>query len=114
MSMRCSPSVSSRSSTRRAGADAVVRRDARDHPPTRAAWYLGVVGVRPEQHGQGLGGAVIRAVLDGPIAVGAPAYLVTGTERNLAIYRRLGFDVIAETDLRAGPHLWGMWRPASA
>lgn len=82
--------------------------------PHEPHWYLGVVGVRGDRHGQGLGGAVIRAILDSPIATGAPAYLVTGTERNLAIYRRLGFDVIAETDLHGGPHLWGMWRSASA
>jgi hypothetical protein len=55
---------------------------------------------------------VIRAILDDPVAAGDPAYLVTGTERNLAIYRRLGFEVIAETGLPDGPHLWGMWRAA--
>ena len=81
--------------------------------PHEPHWYLGVVGVRPDRHGQGLGSAVIRAILDDLIAAGHPAYLVTGTERNLAIYRRLGFEVIAETDLHGGPHLWGMWRPAS-
>jgi ribosomal protein S18 acetylase RimI-like enzyme len=80
--------------------------------PHEPHWYLGVVGVRPDRHGQGLGGAVIRAVLDDPIAAGAPAYLVTATEGNLAIYRRLGFDVLSEADVPGGPHLWGMWRPA--
>lgn len=81
--------------------------------PNEPHWYLGIVGVRRDRHGQGLGGAVIRAILDDPVATGDPAYLVTGTERNLAIYRRLGFEVVRETDIGDGPHLWGMWRPAS-
>jgi GNAT superfamily N-acetyltransferase len=78
--------------------------------PHEPHWYLGVVGVRRERRGQGLGGAVIRAILDDPIAMGLPAYLVTATERNLAIYGRLGFDVVAETDIHGGPHIRGMWR----
>jgi hypothetical protein len=46
--------------------------------------------------------------------VGYPSYLVTATEQNLAIYRRLGFEIVAETKISDGPHLWGMWRAASA
>ena len=81
--------------------------------PHEPHWYLGVVGVRADRRGEGLGGKVIRAILDDPAASSDPAYLVTATERNLAIYRRLGFEVQAETDIPDGPHLWGMWRPAS-
>lgn len=79
------------------------------HPP-EPHWYLGVVGVRPGRQGEGLGGKVIRAILDEPMAEDHPAYLVTATERNLAIYRRLGFEVRGEADIQRGPHLWGMWR----
>jgi ribosomal protein S18 acetylase RimI-like enzyme len=82
--------------------------------PHEPHWYLGVVGVRRDRHRQGLGGAVIRAIPDDPIAVGYPSYLVTATEQNLAIYRRLGFEIVAETKISDGPHLWGMWRAASA
>jgi len=78
--------------------------------PEEPHWYLGVVGVRPDRQGEGLGGAVIRAVLCDPLAEGDPAYLVTALERNLAIYRRLGFELLAESDIPGGPHLWGMWR----
>jgi ribosomal protein S18 acetylase RimI-like enzyme len=81
--------------------------------PEEPHWYLGVVGVRPDRQGEGLGGAVIRSLLDDPQAAGHPAYLVTATERNLAIYRRLGFEVLSEADIRSGPHLWGMWRPSA-
>jgi ribosomal protein S18 acetylase RimI-like enzyme len=82
--------------------------------PEEPHWYLGVVGVDPERQGEGLGSAVIRAILDDPMAVGAPAYLVTATERNVPLYRHLGFEVCAETDLPDGPHLWGMWRSAAS
>ncbi len=67
--------------------------------PHEPHWYLGVVGVRAGRRGEGLGGKVVRAILDEPSAAADPAYLVTGTERNLAIYRSLGFEVSAETDL---------------
>ncbi len=82
--------------------------------PHEPHWYLGVVGVRGDRRGEGLGGKVIRAILDDPGAAGDAAYLVTGTEGNLAIYRRLGFEVRSETDIPDGPHLWGMWRLAAA
>jgi ribosomal protein S18 acetylase RimI-like enzyme len=82
--------------------------------PHEPHWYLGVVGVRADRRGEGLGGKVIRAVLDDPMAAGDPAYLATATEGNLAIYRRLGFEVIGETEISGGPYFWGMWRPASA
>ena len=81
--------------------------------PAEPHWYLGVVGVHPDRQGEGLGSAVIRAVLDDPATADASAYLVTGTERNVPVYRRLGFEVRTETDLPEGPHLWGMWRTSA-
>ena len=55
--------------------------------PEEPHWYFGVVGVRPGRQGEGLGSAVIRSVLDDPIAADVPAYLVTATERNVPVYR---------------------------
>lgn len=81
--------------------------------PEEPHWYLGVVGVHPDRQGEGLGSAVIRALLDEPQAAGDPAYLVTATERNVPVYRHLGFEVLSETDIQGGPHLWGMWRPSA-
>jgi ribosomal protein S18 acetylase RimI-like enzyme len=44
-------------------------------------------------------------------AAGEPAYLETQTERNIALYRRHGFDVISEHKARPdSPPLWSMWR----
>jgi hypothetical protein len=39
-----------------------------------------------------------------------PAYLETGTERNVAFYTRHGFKVIEELHLPKGPPVWLMWR----
>lgn len=40
-------------------------------PRRRAAWYLSIVAVLPGHQGRGLGGAMVRAVLDHVDAVGA-------------------------------------------
>ena len=39
-----------------------------------------------------------------------PAYLETGTERNVAFYVRHGFKVTEELRLPKGPPIWLMWR----
>jgi len=40
-----------------------------------------------------------------------PAYLETSSERNVAFYRRLGFDVVGSVTLPDdGPHTWAMVR----
>jgi hypothetical protein len=45
---------------------------------------------------------------------GTPAFLETATERNVALYRRHGFDVIAQyRPAPDGPQVWAMWREAS-
>jgi ribosomal protein S18 acetylase RimI-like enzyme len=74
-------------------------------------WYLGYLGTRRERQGQGLGGQLLRAVLDGADATGTPAYLESSNPRNLSLYERHGFRVVGE--LRAlgrGPTIWRMWR----
>jgi hypothetical protein len=39
-----------------------------------------------------------------------PAYLETGTERNVSFYVRHGFRVTEELTLPKGPPMWLMWR----
>ena len=40
--------------------------------------------------------------------------LETSNERNLARYRRFGFEIRGEArPFRSGPPVWSMWRPAS-
>ena len=78
--------------------------------PRAPHWYLSVLGTEPERQGQGLGSAVMQPVLDECDRLEIPAYLETGTERNVAFYTRHGFKVTEEIQMPDGPPMWLMWR----
>lgn len=81
------------------------------HRPTAPTWFLGTVGVRPESQGRGLGKAVIEPGLREADATGAEAFLETSLANNVTLYRKLGFDIVAEIDLPDdGPTTWAMRR----
>lgn len=80
------------------------------HHPARPHWYLQFVGAVPEAHGQGYGGAVIRARLALCDAQGVPAALETATPGNVGIYEALGFRVTGTYQIDGGPKFWSMWR----
>lgn len=81
------------------------------HPTDRPHTYLWFLGVAPEAQGLGVGSRLLRAGLDRLDAANQAAYLETGTERNVALYRRHGFEVISEHRARAdAPTMWSMWR----
>ncbi len=76
-------------------------------------WYLLILGVDPPRQGQGVGGALIAPVLARADASAVPCYLETTKERNVAFYRKHGFDVVVEGDMpKGGPHFWTMKREA--
>jgi ribosomal protein S18 acetylase RimI-like enzyme len=85
----------------------------RAHPMDRPHAYLWFLGVTPQAQGHGIGSRLLKSKLDQLDADGIPAFLETATERNVALYRRHGFDVIkpyrAAPD---GPPMWAMWREA--
>ena len=60
-----------------------------------AAWYLSIVGVAPGAQGRGVGGKLIRATLAEADQVGASSFLETFSPRNVSLYERLGFSVVA-------------------
>ena len=78
--------------------------------PKDPHWYLAVLGTEPTRQGEGLGSALLRRVLDDCDRYEVPAYLETGTERNVAFYTRHGFKVRDEFRLPKGPPIWLMWR----
>lgn len=88
--------------------------DALDaHAPPQRHWYLHIAGVDPAFQGKGLGGASIREGLARAAADGVPAYLETATERNVALYQSLGFEVTSEWHVaKGGPKFWSMLRAA--
>ena len=85
------------------------------HPmdqPHVSLWFLGVA---PQAQGLGVGSRLLRAGLDRLDAEGRAAYLETGTERNVALYRRNGFTILSEHRARAdAPVMWSMWREPHA
>ena len=78
--------------------------------PRQPHWYLPLMGVAAAHQGQGIGSALLDAVLERCDEDGLPAYLEATCERNRELYRRHGFTVRGEVDLPGGPPLWPMWR----
>jgi GNAT superfamily N-acetyltransferase len=81
----------------------------RDIP--RPHWYLSVLGVEPEVQGRGIGGLLIRPILERCDAAGLPSYLETQKQRNVPFYERHGFRVVVEVDEpTSGIRFWTMLR----
>jgi GNAT superfamily N-acetyltransferase len=86
----------------------LVQVEARHPKPPH--WYLAVLGTEPDRQGEGLATKLLAQVLDDCDRDEIPAYLETGTERNVAFYTRHGFVVTEELHLPKGPPVWLMWR----
>jgi ribosomal protein S18 acetylase RimI-like enzyme len=78
--------------------------------PKPPHWYLAVLGTEPSRQGEGLATRLLSGVLEDCDRDEVPAYLETGTERNVAFYNRHGFKVTEELQLPKGPPVWLMWR----
>jgi GNAT superfamily N-acetyltransferase len=81
-----------------------------EHPRDVPHQYLFVLGTRPGWQSQGLGSALLRAVLDPCDDAGTPAYLEATSERNKQLYLRHGFEVRTTIHMPGGPPVWCMWR----
>jgi ribosomal protein S18 acetylase RimI-like enzyme len=102
------------------GADAyqryreVVGREwqARERDMTGACWYLFLLGVEPKRQRRGLGDALMRPVIERAAAERQPCYLETENERNVAFYRKQGFEVIVngEEAGASGVRFWSFRR----
>jgi ribosomal protein S18 acetylase RimI-like enzyme len=81
------------------------------HPRGRPHAYLWFLGVAPAAQGHGVGSALLRSALARFDAEGMPTFLETNTDRNLALYRRHGYEVTGEhRAMRGAPIMWSMWR----
>lgn len=89
-----------------------LRADMDKHHPTSPPHaYLWFLGVTRAAQGHGVGSRLLAVATQRLDGARQPAYLETQTERNLALYRRHGFEVISEHKPRAdAPTLWSMWR----
>ena len=81
------------------------------HDLERPHDYLWFLGVRPDLQGLGLGSRLLAAHAARLDAAGRAAFLHTATPRNLGLYQRFGFRVVAEyAPPPDGPVSWAMWR----
>jgi GNAT superfamily N-acetyltransferase len=59
------------------------------------AWYLSIVGLKPEFQGKGLGGGLIKPILDKTDQQNLTTYLETFTPANISFYKRIGYETTA-------------------
>ena len=73
--------------------------------------YLMQLAVEPARQGQGIGSALLQALLDLADRQSLPCYLETNNEKNLRLYERNGFAVTGHGQvIPAGPLTWAMLR----
>jgi ribosomal protein S18 acetylase RimI-like enzyme len=85
---------------------------ARERDMTGACWYLFLLGVEPNRQRRGLGGALMRPVLERAKVEARECYLETENERNVAFYVKQGFDVIVNGEAAGtgGVRFWSFRR----
>jgi ribosomal protein S18 acetylase RimI-like enzyme len=62
-------------------------------------WYLEILAVATEYQGHGYGSRLMYAMLERIDESGLPCYVETDGEKNIAIYRHFGFEVVQEFNL---------------
>lgn len=80
--------------------------------PRLPHWYLGEIAVGDSARGLGVGTSLIERRLAAVDAAGEAAYLESSTERNRALYRRMGFVELGPIRGLPGATPAAMWRPA--
>jgi GNAT superfamily N-acetyltransferase len=78
--------------------------------PAEPHWYLGLLGTQPDRQRAGVARALLEPMLERADTERLPAFLETGMPGNVEIYKRFGFDVIAEDQVPNGPLVRGMMR----
>ena len=59
-------------------------------------WYLSLIGVNPEWQGLGIGGALLKPVLERADRSRVFCYTETGMQNNLSFYQKHGFVIVIE------------------
>lgn len=81
-----------------------------EHHPPEEHWYLPLIGVEPFAQGRGLGSAIMKHALRRVDADGCLAYLESTNPRNVALYRRFGFEPVGEIRIGRAPVVTPMVR----
>lgn len=77
---------------------------------TAPHWYLFILGAEPA--GAGEGSRLLAPGLGRADRDGLSCYLETSAPLALPFYRRHGFELVGESEVPGGPHLWALLRPA--
>jgi GNAT superfamily N-acetyltransferase len=80
------------------------------HHPAEPHWYLPLIGVTPSQQGKGYGSILLEHAVARCDREGLPAYLESTSPRSVPLYRRHGFDVVAELRVGSAPPVFPMVR----
>jgi ribosomal protein S18 acetylase RimI-like enzyme len=76
-----------------------IDKDRKEFMKDKSYFYLQAIGVAPEYQGKGYGGKLLRSMFDRCDEEGLPIYLETETEKNVEMYKKLGFQVIKEQNI---------------
>ena len=80
------------------------------HHPAGPHWYLPLIGVHPAQQGRGYGSVLLEHAAARCDRDGLPAYLESTSLRSVHLYRRHGFEVVAEIREGSAPPIFPMVR----
>lgn len=72
-------------------------------------WHLGPAAVHRQRRGQGIGSALLGELCAQLDSLGACGYLETDKPENVRLYRRYGFEMVAQQDV-LGVRNWFMLR----
>ncbi len=90
--------------------DDMARKLHHDHAPM-PHYYLSLIGVLPEQQGQGLGSTLMQPMLARADDQKLHCWLDTHLEKNVWLYERHGFEVARLAEVVGHPvPVWGMLR----
>ena len=78
--------------------------------PDEPHWYLPLIGVDPNVQGRGYGSALLRPALEACDHDGIPAYLESSNPRNISLYQRHGFELLATIQVGDSPPISPMLR----
>ncbi len=81
--------------------------------PRAPHYYLQYLGVAPDYQGGGLGSTILRYLTAKADEENTGCYLETASSKNVTLYLRHGFNVLAEKHI-IGLRSWLMWRPPAA
>lgn len=75
--------------------------------------HVNMLAVPPRHQGRGLGRALLERVhaMSRERGDSRGVTLTTESERNVALYQHLGYEVVGQRTIAPGLETWGLWRP---